>query len=369
MKPRVPAPANVLQPKVRPVVPPPYLPSARASGKPIQKKTAPVVPPRYVPPPPVRNTIQPRAASAVPPRAVLPRAVPPRAIPIPRGTVQLLTTKTKKRLKNVFTLGIRKAYVEIKRAYHNQAAVAAPAAVVAPVATPVDPYRTNTPALTPIRELYGADDDFTLKELQEHVTAYEKARYFQATKTRNVDSIMKTGLDRKYGGSAEGASAAADPGSIESNKGKIFLGGDRETAQYYERQIRSDRTATPETLRVFLTPEQAETMVGDFGDADNEAYWTSQVDIPAAHILQGRIKTASVEQMTAIFRVVRLWYPHPDQVAVDEVIARHLAAIERGLTAHAYRPGRLDRVRFIRDVAKNPRRNVTPGFDEGYESD
>src|SRR4029077_10127982 len=102
----------------------------------------------------------------------------------------------------------------------------------------------NSP-LTPVRDAYNGGGKFTLGELYEHLTAYEKARYFHATKDRNVGSILEGGLDRRHGGSAEGASATADPGSVEGNRGKIFVGGDRKTALYYEQQVRGDQTSTP----------------------------------------------------------------------------------------------------------------------------
>lgn len=355
---------NPIQAKATPYVPPRYVPPAAATRHPIQQKATPYVPLRYVPPAPAtRNPIQRKAAPYVPPRYVPP--TPASRGAMPQATIQLLS----KRWKNVLTLGGRKAYVEIKRAVraHNAAAAAVP--VVAVAAPLPDPNRTNTPALRSIRDAYDDDGRFSLAELQEHVTAYEHARYFQATKDKNIASIMSEGLDRKYGGQADGASATADPGSVESNKGKIFLGGDRNTALYYERQLRGDKQATPETVRVFLNKAAAETMVGDFGDTGNEAYWTAETDIPPEHILRGRIKDASHQQLTRIFSVVRQWYPDPASVTVDEVIARHMEAIERGLTAHAYRPGGIDRGRFVRDVVRNPRRGIQSGFDEGYESD
>jgi len=324
------------------------------------------VPPRDVTAvPATRNPIQQKAAAAVPSRFVPP--VPAAHGATPHATIQMLS----KRWKNVLTLGGRKAYVEIKRAIHGHNGAAAAVPIVAvPVAAPLpDPDRTNTPALRPIRDAYAADGDFSLAQLQEHVTAYEHARYFQATKDTNIASIMAEGLDRKYGGQAQGASATADPGSVESNKGKIFLGGDRQTALYYERQLRADKQATPETLRVFLTSSAADTMVGDFGDTGNEAYWTAETDIPAGQILRGRVKDASREELTRIFSIVRRWYPDPASVTVDEVIARHMEAIERGLTAHAFRPGGQNRGRFVRDVVRNPRRGIQTGYDEGYESD
>lgn len=358
---------NPVQAKAMPFVPPRYVPQQAAPIRnPVQQKATPYVPPRYVPPAPAtRRPIQQKAAPSVPPRYVPP--TPAARGAMPPATIQLLS----KRWKNVLTLGGRKAYVEIKRAVraHNAAAAAVPVVAVAVAAPAPDPDRTNTPALRPIRHAYDDDGEFSLAELHEHVTAYEHARYFQATKDRNIASIMAEGLDRKYGGQAEGASATADPGSVESNKGKIFLGGDRKTALYYEQQLRSDKLATPETVRVFLNKDAAETMVGDFGDTGNEAYWTAETDIPPEHILRGRIRDASREQLTRIFSVVRQWYPDPSSVTVEEVIARHMEAIERGLTAHAFRPGGMNRGRFVRDVVRNPRRGIQSGFDEGYESD
>lgn len=276
-------------------------------------------------------------------------------------TVQMVNHK--KRALNVLSLGIRRKYVRYKR---QQQALANQGAVPLPVV--VDPLRTHTP-LTPIKDEYEMGGNYSESELYEHLKAYEQARYYHATKDINVDSIVANGLDRTHGGSGTGASATADPDSRASNAGKVFVGGDRTTALYYERQLRGDRGATPETLRVFVSPTIEESLVGDFADADNEAFWTAKHDIPANAILRGKIVDKTDTELAPAFGVVREWYPDPDSVSVQEVIERHREAISRGMTVHHTRPGGSGRGRFIRDVTKPGQGRSPEDEGDGYESD
>ena len=128
-------------------------------------------------------------------------------------------------------------------------------------------------------------------------------------------------------------------------------------------------TATPETLRVFLTPAMADTMGRDQGDDDHQAFWTAETDVPPDQILRGRFADATQGQLRSIFSIVQQWYPNPGAVTLDEVIDRHREAIEVGLTAHAFRPGGAMRGRAIRDVTRNPRSGILADHDEGYESE
>jgi len=226
--------------------------------------------------------------------------------------------------------------------------------------------RTNTP-LTPVKAEYASNGEFTEDQLYEHLLAYEKARYYHATLDRNAESILRSGLKRDHGGQEDGASGIADKSSQQSNQGKIFLGGDRATSLYYERQIRSDPSATLETLRIFLPPEQDPDLPRDLADNDNEAFWTSEFDVPPEHILRGRVSEAPLEAMQSVFEVVRRWHPNPESVTTEEVIKRHKEAIKRGLTVHAWRPGSNGRDRFIRDV-RDPQQGIN-SINEGYESD
>jgi hypothetical protein len=296
------------------------------------------------------------------------RSVP--SPPQPSGQAAIQKMAVPKWAKNVGSLGIRKVYVWDKRRRRANAAAAANAAVnniPVPQQPAVDPDRTNSP-LTPIKDVYGGAGNFTLDELYEHLEAYEKARHFHATKSRNADAIKQVGLLRDRGGHDDGASGTVDPSSQQGNKNKVFLGGDRRTALYYENQLRADQTATPETLRVFVTPDEAEELRGDFGDDDNQAFWTPTHDFSGDRILRGKFRNATREELRAVFRVVKEWYPANSDADVDEIIARHLEAIARGLTVHAEHPGGQMRGRYIRPV-RNPRHGIQRGHDEGYESD
>ncbi len=273
-------------------------------------------------------------------------------------------------LKNTASLGIRKIYVWDKRRRRANAAAAANAPVniiPLPQQPVIDPDRTNSP-LTPIKEFYDLEGEFSLEELYQHLGAYERARHFHATKSHNVDTIKQTGLLRDRGGNDDGASGTADKGSQKTNVGKVFLGGNRRTALYYEGQLRGDNTATPETLRVFVTPNEAGDLKADFGDDDNQAFWTDAHDFSGERILRGKFQDSTQEELRAVFRVVKQWYPSSSNADVDEIIARHFEAIARGLTAHAERPGSEMRGRYIRPVRK-PRQGIQKGYDEGYESD
>ncbi len=362
------APVQTAPPVYRPNVGPLVAKAApQRTAPPVYRPVLAARPPAPAPPAFVaqRNQLQAKPAAPAILSATMKPAVP-RLVPAPPpvfsypSTVQRVNHK--KRILNVISFGIRYKYVRYKRA---QAAAAA--LNIVPLPQPQDePRGTNTP-LTPVKGHYEQGGDYSLEDLYTHLRAYEQARYYQATKEKSIESILPTGLKREYGGSAEGASATADPGSRKGNEGKVFVGGDRMTAQYYERQLSADKTTTPETLRVFVPKGIAETLVADQGDDDNEAYWTAEHDIPPQSILRGKFSAAGDEELRSVFEVVRQWYPQPDTVDVDEVIARHQEAIRRGLTVHRTRPGRLGRGRFIRDV-KNPEQGGY-GVDEGYESD
>ncbi len=388
------------RPELRP--PQRYVPSqVQRSAAQLQKSPG-IAPAPYIPPPPVRNVVVPRpgqfpGAPRIPPPPLpavaqpvraLPAAVKPLAPPITRSPIPVAQRApvAGAQFRNPvvprapipaparcgaaiqpFPNWLRKLLQKLKPGRAAApVAVVPPAQNVPPPVSAVEPLRTRSP-LSPVRDDYAQDGNYSLEQLREHLTAYEKARYYHATKDKNVASILKGGLSRDYGGSQEGASATADPGSRQGNVGRVFVGGDRETALYYERQLRSDKTATPETLRVFMTPDATETLAPDFGDSDNEAYWTAEHDVPANQILSGKFANASREQLMAVFDVVRRNYPNPETITTEEVIERHFEAIARGLTVHRKRPGRLQRGRFIRDVT-NPSQGGF-GSASGYESD
>lgn len=277
------------------------------------------------------------------------------------GAVQLSKLKT---FLNIASLGIRKAYVHHKRKKREQEAQDG----IQDQMVQFEPGRLTTKTLTSVKPEYPAPERFSLEELYVHLEAYEKARHYHATPRQNVESIMSTGLLRSNGGQDVGASGIADKRSQEQNRGYIHIGGDRECAAYYERQMAAH---DPETLRVFATPEQQrDYIMPDPCDERNEAYKTGGNDFVPEQLMRGRISEQPSDKLRAIFAVVRSCYPTPESVAVDDVIARHQEAVRCGLTVHKLRPaveGRNLRDRVIRNVRK-PDPGMT-GLEQGYESD
>lgn len=139
-----------------------------------------------------------------------------------------------KTLKNIFTLGLRKAYVNHKR--NN---------------------RVNMPLVTEQAQEEGARVDLSMEAF---VKAYEKSRHYHSSRNGYADSIDKSGLliekDRK---------ANEDIGDIIGYSaiggGRGEFGGDEKLGVFMSdkaHRIQYQKTYPSPAVRVYLTKEQAE---------------------------------------------------------------------------------------------------------------
>jgi hypothetical protein len=122
---------------------------------------------------------------------------------------------------------------------------------------------------------------------------YANSRYFQGTRTSNVASILKTGLDPAHGGGDHGASATRDnndgerDAAIAESKGYVHLGTNKGIASDYVKILENpkaeDVAAAPgSVLRVFLDRDQRATLSVDI--SSNDARKTPRL-IPARQVL------------------------------------------------------------------------------------
>ena len=87
--------------------------------------------------------------------------------------------------------------------------------------------------------------------------AYNKSRFYHSTAGQNVPSLLEHGITRDLG---------KDQGldkqhGLSLQPGFNFLGGDRDTAKYYRRQV----GAGADTVRAFVGAEDYEYVVDDLG--------------------------------------------------------------------------------------------------------
>lgn len=214
---------------------------------------------------------------------------------------------------------------------------------------PVNPPAPQAPPPQPVRQ-------FTNEQLDEHVKAYRKARYYHSTRDTTADLIMQQGMIASRGG-------GLDAQEQRQHRDLNFLGADYETAREY----RGYYGANGETLRPFLTAQQhnSDHLVEDWNGGTLAAA-TIPEDIPANHIMRGRFAEQNPQTLQSIFDVVRQHYPNPNGIATDEVIARHREAIQTGHTTHRY--GQRNYV-YPEDIGTRQVAERYGQIDDGYISD
>lgn len=204
--------------------------------------------------------------------------------------------------------------------------------------------------------------EITGEQLDEHMEAYKKARWYHATSPTAVPSILTGGLDPRKRGTEGGAEAISNPTKVEAAKKDpaVFLGGDVTTTRYYNAQLKQP-WETPH-LRAFLKPAEGETMSEDLADQENLAYRTPN-PVGAQGLIYGRLAEQSPEKLDSIFEIVRQHYPGGGKgVSVEDVKRRHAQAIARGKTTHS------SKQKSGKSVREGPR-YYQARDDEGYISD
>jgi hypothetical protein len=168
------------------------------------------------------------------------------------------------------------------------------------------------------------DDDLKI-----HMKAYSDARHYHVTPMVNLEGILKNGLDPSKGGQKDGITAKTNQTDLlPTVQNKVHVGGDRATALYYERKAKLPQQG-PSTLRVFITPDEKETLIPDNFDSDNYAYHTTRA-LPPSQVITGKLSAQENAKLRTIFGIVRMYYPHP-KPSIDTVIKWHLKAMEKGM--------------------------------------
>lgn len=294
---------------------------------PLRTPARPAAPPVYRPVPPPKPSIlqakvqanvpakplvaQPK--SLAPPPAMNPRmCLAPPPVYRPTAPVQMTSgSRAEKRVKNVLTLGLRKVYVNQKRAARANAALA-----------PVHVATAENP-------------------LAKHQKAYDKAVFYHNTGPHNAPSIHRDGLlnqpDRvkKYGEDVVGMSLRGGPEYHGDEKKGVFLGA---------RKFAISQGLNGQNVRAVLPPERTNEPIHWFDDEKPTGYDDGRLfmdekfrggglftpaSIHAEHVWTGRFTELPEDRQRSICQTIAQHYDGP-KPTWQEVLDTHLEAIDEG---------------------------------------
>ena len=184
--------------------------------------------------------------------------------------------------------------------------------------------------------------------------AYNKSRFYHSTAGQNVPSLLEHGITRDLG---------KDQGLDKQHGLSLqpqfnFLGGDRDTAKYYRRQV----GAGADTVRAFVGAEDYEYVVDDLGSDSLAGYKTSR-DVPPANVLHGTFAENEGRDLSGIYDAIRSHLPEGMRtMGTDGVAALHQQAIREGVLIHT--PGKSNGKPEFRQARK-----LFSRFEDGYNSE
>jgi hypothetical protein len=173
---------------------------------------------------------------------------------------------------------------------------------------------------------------FSKATLTRHARAYERTRYYHATRNTNVNSIVRNGLDPGQGGGANGAAAASGNADfIAHSQRRIHLTKSKDTGRFYRNYLGGRNHA--QILRAFTRRSVRKNVeVDPDSTASMQAYRTTSA-IKGKYIRPlGRVletMKAARRRKLARYKAIRSNY-HAPKPSLRKVKRIHKKALEEG---------------------------------------
>jgi hypothetical protein len=173
---------------------------------------------------------------------------------------------------------------------------------------------------------------FSKETLERHARAYERARYYHATRNTNVNSIVSNGLDPAQGGGANGAAAASGIANfVAHSQRRIHLSKSRDTGRFYRNYLGGRPNA--QILRAFTRRSVRNNVEVDPDSAASmQAYRTTSA-IRGKYIrppgLVHESKKDARRRSRARYKAIRSNYNSP-RPSLKKVRRIHRKALEKG---------------------------------------
>jgi hypothetical protein len=173
---------------------------------------------------------------------------------------------------------------------------------------------------------------YTKEQLKRHARAYERARYYHATRNANVGSIAQNGLDPARGGGAGGAAATSGNANfVAHSQRRIHLTKSEDTGRFYQNYLGGPASA--EILRAFARRNVRKNVeVDPDSSRAMKAYRTTSA-IKGKYIrplsLVHESKRDARRRSRARYKAIRSNY-HGDKPSVKKIRRIHRKALEKG---------------------------------------